>query len=112
MEEHPAWYLCDIPLAFGFGRNCDDSPNCTVPRRFTYHSPDGFEWGYGGSGPSDLAWNLLSLFLGKNEASLHYQKFKRAFIEPMSHDGGVITKFQVLAWLSSEGIHIEIPTKT
>lgn len=28
-----------------------------------HHSPDGFEWGYGGSGPSDLALNLLECYL-------------------------------------------------
>lgn len=29
------------------------------PQRVVYHSPDGYEWGYGGSGPSDLALNML-----------------------------------------------------
>ena len=27
------------------------------------HSPDGFEWGYGGSGPADLAFNILYDYL-------------------------------------------------
>ena len=30
-----------------------------VPRIVVHHSPDGFEYGYGGSGPSDLALNIL-----------------------------------------------------
>jgi hypothetical protein len=29
-----------------------------VPHRFVHHSPSGFEYGYGGSGPADLALNL------------------------------------------------------
>lgn len=28
------------------------------------HSPDGFEWGYGGSGPAQLALAILADFLG------------------------------------------------
>lgn len=34
-------------------------PWTNVPRLVEHHSPDGFEWGYGGSGPSDLALNIL-----------------------------------------------------
>ena len=30
-----------------------------VPRIVVHHSPAGFEWGYRGSGPSDLALNIL-----------------------------------------------------
>jgi hypothetical protein len=29
-----------------------------VPHRLVHHSPGGFEYGYGGSGPADLALNL------------------------------------------------------
>lgn len=28
-------------------------------KQVVYHSPTGFEWGYGGSGPADLALSLL-----------------------------------------------------
>lgn len=28
--------------------------------RIVYHSPTGFEWGYAGSGPADLALNILA----------------------------------------------------
>ena len=31
------------------------------------HSPDGFEWGYGGSGPSQLALAILADCLGDDE---------------------------------------------
>lgn len=36
-----------------------------VPQRIVYHSPTGFEWGYGGSGPADLALNLAELVVEK-----------------------------------------------
>ena len=45
------------------------------------HSPTGFEWGYGGSGPAQLALALLADALGDTElAQMHYQDFKRAFV--------------------------------
>jgi len=36
-----------------------------VPHNIVYHSPTGFEWGYGGSGPSELALNLAELVIQK-----------------------------------------------
>ena len=41
------------------------------------HSPAGFAWGYGGSGPAQLALALLADALGDDEAALRYhQDFK------------------------------------
>lgn len=40
------------------------------------HSPTGFEWGYGGSGPAQLALALLADAIGDDEALLYYQLFK------------------------------------
>ncbi|MEO6035413.1 MAG: DUF6166 domain-containing protein [Verrucomicrobiota bacterium] len=41
------------------------------------HSPTGFAWGYGGSGPAQLALALLMDALGDAELALkHYQDFK------------------------------------
>ncbi|HZU23579.1 MAG TPA: DUF6166 domain-containing protein, partial [Terriglobales bacterium] len=45
------------------------------------HSPTGFEWGYAGSGPSQLALALCCDALSDNErAARVYQDFKFAFI--------------------------------
>lgn len=44
------------------------------------HSPDGFNWGYLGSGPAQLAYALLRKFFGKEWAMVHYQDFKRYLI--------------------------------
>lgn len=38
-----------------------------VPHNVVYHSPTGFEWGYGGSGPTELALNLAELVAQKAE---------------------------------------------
>jgi hypothetical protein len=40
------------------GRNATILPHCVL------HSPTGFETGYGGSGPADLALSILADFLG------------------------------------------------
>lgn len=41
------------------------------------HSPTGFSWGYGGSGPSQLALAILAHFLEDDkEALAWYQPFK------------------------------------
>ena len=40
------------------------------------HSPDGFNWGYGGSGPADLAYAILYDLYGKEFADQNYQRFK------------------------------------
>jgi hypothetical protein len=34
-----------------------------VPRNIIHHSPSGFEIGYGGSGPADLALNIMNVFV-------------------------------------------------
>jgi hypothetical protein len=34
-----------------------------VPHLVVLHSPTGYEWGYGGSGPADLALNILENYL-------------------------------------------------
>lgn len=41
------------------------------------HSPDGFNWGYGGSGPSQLALAITLELTGKPTG---YQQFKWDFI--------------------------------
>lgn len=48
------------------------------------HSPDGFAWGFGGSGPAQLALAILLAVTGDEERSVRlHQDFKREFIEPL-----------------------------
>lgn len=45
------------------------------------HSPDGFEWGYEGSGPAQLALALIFDATGSKELALRYhQEFKASFV--------------------------------
>lgn len=45
-------------------------------RRGVTHSPDGFQWGYGGSGPAQLAYAILRHRKGAGVAHKFYQAFK------------------------------------
>lgn len=51
-----------------------------------FHSPDGHSWGYGGSGPSQLAHDLLWDVLGVEPAPSLYHAFKEVFIAPLDID--------------------------
>lgn len=52
------------------------------------HSPDGFAWGYGGSGPAQLALALLLEETGSPEfATKYYQLFKEQVIAMIEQDG-------------------------
>lgn len=44
------------------------------------HSPDGFQIGYGGSGPADTALSILSDCLDERQARILYQQFKWDFV--------------------------------
>jgi hypothetical protein len=50
------------------------------------HSPTGFEWGYGGSGPAQLALALLADHLGDDERAVAlHQDFKWAVVVNLPH---------------------------
>jgi len=53
------------------------------------HSPDGFSWGYGGSGPAQLALAvMLELAANEQEALSRYQDFKFEVIAKLPVDRG------------------------
>jgi hypothetical protein len=56
------------------------------------HSPTGFEWGYGGSGPAQLALAILADYLGDSRRALaHYQAFKWDIIARLPRQGWTLT---------------------
>jgi Family of unknown function (DUF6166) len=66
------------------------------------HSPTGFEWGYGGSGPAQLAVAILADYLGKdNEAVLLHQEFKRVVIAQLPRRTWQLTSSQIAIWLAT-----------
>jgi len=73
------------------------------------HSPDGFNWGYAGSGPSQLAFAILleySQYLfdteieAVNHALKHYMAFRNEYIADIKSDKFEITFEQITQWLN------------
>ena len=71
------------------------------------HSPDGFNWGYGGSGAGQLALAIL-LEITNNEAVTlaYYQDFKGQFIATINsqHTDWEIHEEEIIAWLAARGV--------
>jgi len=60
------------------------------------HSPTGFEWGYGGSGPAQLALALLADHLGDDERAVElHQDFKWAVVAKLSQPTWTLTSNQI-----------------
>jgi hypothetical protein len=108
---------------YWFRRTFNGGVQTNVRRRVTHHSPDGFEFGYGGSGPADLALNILEDALhsvgyqgpvtqcwGGQCYGLAYslhQAFKWDFIARVPRDRGTsITLQQILDWMEKKGVTI------
>lgn len=67
---------------------------------FMRHSPGGFEWGYGGSGPADLALAILADATGDLRYALaQYQQFKREMVTRMAREGWVLHRQEVQDWI-------------
>jgi hypothetical protein len=66
------------------------------------HSPDGFNWGYAGSGPAQLALAILldSIPEDQDLAVGAYQRFGLHWIAALRDDRWTISRDQVLAWLA------------
>jgi hypothetical protein len=66
------------------------------------HSPDGFNWGYVGSGPAQLALALLLKFTTKAEAQRLYQDFKRDVIAGLPQADFQLPVEVVHNWLKAQ----------
>lgn len=115
--EDKFYELIPFAEAFTMHRNGfpgdEDNERCivvtNVPHLVVHHSPDGFEFGYGGSGAADLALNACQLYLNIVQYSgaktkcfdghcwklawfLH-QEFKREFIQGVHWRKGATIPF-------------------
>ena len=60
------------------------------------HSPTGFEWGYCGSGPAQLALAILADHCGNEEQALNfYQRFKWAVIAELPGRRWILTSLDI-----------------
>jgi len=71
-----------------------------------FHSPDGFNWGYGGSGPADLARSILWDYLGRKPEAFLYQEFKRDFVSKWGNEW-FITNKEIKQWIESKEVKIK-----
>lgn len=69
------------------------------------HSPDGFNWGYEGSGPAQLALALLlDASCARTLSERYYQLFKRKVVSHWSNLPGAcwkITSTEIKDWLAT-----------
>ena len=63
------------------GKFLDPEPS----QKIRNHSPDGFNWGYGGSGPAQLALAVVLKLTGKSDGYQDF-KFKTIASIPMDKD--------------------------
>ena len=69
------------------------------------HSPTGFEWGYGGSGPAQLALALLADHLGDDRKAVElHQPFKWAVVAKLPKQGWTLTTEQITQALESSAL--------
>jgi hypothetical protein len=76
------------------------------------HSPDGFEWGYGGSGPAQLALAIMvHHFKGDTKKALsYYQEFKWMVIAQITMTRWELTSEEVdgfIAAIDAERRHLQ-----
>lgn len=78
-------------------------------KHIVWHSPDGFQWGYGGSGPADLALSILTDYFirtgstfnrAKAKASSLHQDFKWDMVATVKGNL-LITGEEIAAWLDA-----------
>jgi len=90
----------------------DGSPPTHRLHHIKHHSPTGFEWGYGGSGPADLALSILAHHFGENPTPRQlatgdckcwrlHQAFKWHFIASADKENFAITDAQIDEWLTT-----------
>lgn len=97
-----------------------DLVKTNVPHLVVHHSPSGFEFGYGGSGPADLALNTVHFFVEQMDLSgadapgptvecfegevsrlawdLH-QPFKKEIIAQVGEEGARVGAWKIRKWI-------------
>lgn len=79
-----------------------------VPRTIYKHSPTGYNFGYGGSGPADFALNVCMQLVHADAAYDHYQEFKSKFVAVGDSQAErlVIPRADAEQWFIERGVAI------
>lgn len=107
-------------------RHNDGSTMSNVAHVAIHHSPSGFEWGYGGSGPADLALNICEAVLKTLDykgpridlwngtcfaaAWAMHQDYKSQFIIGIPHEGAVLSWEETADWVQAHTPHDDLLT--
>lgn len=76
--------------------------SAAASQKLVNHSPDGFNWGYGGSGPSQLALGLLLAVTSDDVLSLrYYQKFKWEIVAKLP-DTWELSEVSISEWIAQQ----------
>ena len=67
-------------------------------RHHVYHSPTGFNWGYGGSGSADLAMSILWDLYDTEPDMNFYQAFKHRFVSSWGEEWE-ISESDIRGWV-------------
>jgi hypothetical protein len=96
--------------AFVVVQNGDEVTHRVDLPHIVKHSPTGFEMGYGGSGPADLSYSILTHWLlsygftkaeAEEQAWVHHQAFKWTFVAK-EHDRLSISDDVIEEWWIGE----------
>lgn len=83
-----------------FVEELDGSLHPLAPRHdLRNHSPDGFAWGYCGSGPAQLALAILADAANDSMALRYYQTYKAEVVSKLPDGSWTIKQTDVLEWL-------------
>lgn len=74
------------------------------------HSPTGLEWGYGGSGPAQLALALLADRYPDSAAVAHYQRFKGDVVTHLDGDNWTLPVGVIDDYLTAEQVADATPS--
>jgi hypothetical protein len=91
----------------------DGRPMCSIECSIRHHSPDGIEWGYAGSGPADLALNILDWIMMPQDMTVElwdgnrtsvlverlHERFKREVIAKIPKEGTSIPALFIKGWI-------------
>lgn len=89
---------CEVVVRTGDGEEEQLDPKFDEVR----HSPDGFQWGYRGSGPSQLSFALLADTHGVNIAHDMYKQFMKDVIASFTQgDDFVLSEGEIHEWVST-----------
>jgi hypothetical protein len=73
------------------------------------HSPDGHSWGYSGSGPTQLAHDVLRDCFGKEPPRSMYMAFREAFTAAGADHDWSIDEATIRAWLADQPLDSPSP---